>query len=61
MSEHDTPDRIICRYLMYRLGNRYIRLPYVVLGRNYLFKRFDITFYENRHKMSFQRTKNQLW
>jgi predicted aspartyl protease len=34
-----------------------IRLPYVVLGRNYLFKHFDITFHENRHKMSFQRVK----
>jgi hypothetical protein len=34
-----------------------IRLPYVVLGRNYLFKHFVITFHENRHKISFQRVK----
>jgi len=28
-------------------------LPYVVLGRDYVFKRFDITFHENRQKLTF--------
>ena len=28
-------------------------LPYVILGRDHVFKRFDITFHENRQKMTF--------
>ena len=31
------------------------RLPYVILGRDYVFKKFDITFQENRRKFIFQR------
>ena len=31
-------------------------LPHVILGRDYLFKRYDVTFYEKRRKMTFQRT-----
>jgi predicted aspartyl protease len=31
------------------------RLPYVILGRDYVFKKFDITFQENRHKFIFHR------
>ncbi len=30
-------------------------LDYVILGRDYLFKRFDITFHESRQQMSFTR------
>ena len=30
-------------------------LPYVVLGRDYIFNRFDITFHENRQKITFTR------
>ena len=30
-------------------------LPYVVLGRDYVFTRFDITFHEKRQKMTFTR------
>ncbi len=37
--------------------SEHVHLPYVVLGRNYLFKHFDVTFHENRHKMTFQRIK----
>jgi hypothetical protein len=29
--------------------------PYVILGRDYIFKRFDVAFHESRHKMSFTR------
>ncbi len=32
-------------------------LPYVVLGRDYFFNRFDITFHERRQKMAFRKTK----
>lgn len=28
-------------------------LPYVILGRDYVFRRFDITFHENRRKLTF--------
>jgi hypothetical protein len=30
-------------------------LPYVVLGRDYVFNRFDITFHETRQKITFTR------
>ncbi len=30
-------------------------LPYAVLGRDYIFNRFDITFHERRQKMTFTR------
>jgi hypothetical protein len=30
-------------------------LPYVILGRDYVFKRFDITFHENRQKLTLTR------
>lgn len=30
-------------------------LPYVILGRDYVFSRFDITFHERRQKMTFTR------
>lgn len=30
-------------------------LPYVILGRDYVFRRFDITFHENRQKMTFRK------
>jgi len=32
-----------------------ISLPYVILGRDYIFKHFDITFHENRQKFTFRR------
>lgn len=32
-------------------------LPYVILGRDYVFKRFDITFSEKRRKMVFKRRR----
>jgi hypothetical protein len=28
-------------------------LPYVILGRDYAFRRFDITFHEKRRKLTF--------
>jgi hypothetical protein len=28
-------------------------IPYVILGRDYVFNRFDITFHENRQKVTF--------
>ena len=28
-------------------------LPYVILGRDFVFRRFDITFYERRRKITF--------
>jgi len=31
-------------------------LPHVILGRDYIFKRYDITFYEKRRKMTLQRS-----
>jgi len=31
-------------------------LPYAILGRDYTFKRFDITFHEKRQKMTFTKT-----
>ena len=32
-------------------------IPYVVLGRDSIFRHFDITFYENRKKITFTRYK----
>ena len=31
-------------------------LPYVVLGRDHVFRQFDITFHEKRRKLTFTRT-----
>lgn len=32
-------------------------LPYIILGRDYVFKRFDITFFEKRRKITFTRRR----
>ncbi len=32
-------------------------LPYAILGRDYIFHRFDVTFHERREKMTFTKTK----
>jgi len=32
-------------------------LPYFILGRDFVFKRFDITFYEKRRKITFSKRK----
>lgn len=33
-------------------------LPYMILGRDHLFKRFNVTFYEKRRKMAFEKIKS---
>jgi hypothetical protein len=34
-------------------------LPYMVLGRRHVFSRFDITFHENRRKMTFTKLRGR--
>lgn len=41
--------------LVYVSDNVNDPLPYIVLGRDYIFKHFDITFHENSRKMIFHR------
>jgi len=46
----------VLRDVKVRVPESYDIFPYVILGRDYVFKRFDVTFHEGRHKLSFTKT-----
>jgi hypothetical protein len=43
----------ILRDVKVRVPESYDIFPYVILGRDYIFQRFDVTFHEGRHKLTF--------
>jgi hypothetical protein len=47
------------RNILVHIPKREGAIPYVILGRDTIFSHFDITFYENRRKLTFTRLPNR--